>query len=102
MTTKNGILKAVRNNCHECACGSVKEIADCMMVECPMFAFRMGKDPFPSRGGFGVKRPVQTMQSEQSKLEGLLSPKGREYYQDRVQELADRGIFLFDEKGDLR
>jgi len=48
MTTKNTILKAIRQNCLDCCCHSVKEIELCQ-VKCSLKPFRFGKDPSPSR-----------------------------------------------------
>lgn len=49
MTTKAAILKAIRKNCIECSAGSMAAIQHCPMEDCPLFPYRMGKDPCPAR-----------------------------------------------------
>jgi len=52
MTTKTEILKAIRDHCLECCCGSEKEVSICAVgSKCHMFDFRFGKDPRPARNG---------------------------------------------------
>lgn len=38
-------LKAIRLKCLECSAGSRKEVRDCGVVECPLLAFRFGRNP---------------------------------------------------------
>ena len=47
--TKASILKQIRLYCLECSCGSVAEVDRCTMANCPLFAFRFGKDPEPRK-----------------------------------------------------
>lgn len=42
------ILKAVRKNCLECS-GEVTMVRDCTVTRCPLFPYRMGKDPFKKK-----------------------------------------------------
>jgi hypothetical protein len=39
-------IKAIRANCIECSGGSQNEVKMCVIPECPLFPFRMGKNPF--------------------------------------------------------
>jgi len=57
MTTKGAILRAIRENCLSCCCGSVKEVETCnvgnnqtsSVRRCQLYPYRMGKDPLPSK-----------------------------------------------------
>ena len=40
------VLKAVRAKCLDCSGGSHAEVADCLIRSCPLFPFRMGKNPW--------------------------------------------------------
>ena len=39
-------LKAIRCFCIECMGGQVREVKDCTAPNCPLYAFRMGKNPY--------------------------------------------------------
>jgi len=39
-------LKAIRANCVECSGGSAAEARKCVTVTCPLWPYRMGKNPF--------------------------------------------------------
>lgn len=47
--TKAKILKVIRAFCIECMGGSMTEVENCTAPRCPLFEFRRGKDPMPSR-----------------------------------------------------
>jgi hypothetical protein len=66
MTTKTELLRKIRKNCVECNGGKPTGIEECTMeLKCPLWPFRMGKDPEPSRvrqgwrlqEGLGRKEP---------------------------------------------
>jgi len=40
------VLKAVRRKCLECSGGSHAEVNDCLVRQCPLFPFRLGKNPW--------------------------------------------------------
>ena len=42
-------LKAIKCFCIECMGGQVREVKDCTAPICPLYAFRMGKNPYRSR-----------------------------------------------------
>ena len=44
------LTKAVRANCLQCA-GSISEVSRCTMVDCPLFCFRGGFDPYRGKRG---------------------------------------------------
>jgi hypothetical protein len=37
-------LKAIRNKCLDCSCFDGVEVANCPIEECPLWAFRSGKN----------------------------------------------------------
>ncbi len=49
MTTKRELLSEIRKNCIGCSGEKLTGIAECTMeLKCPLWPFRMGKDPEPS------------------------------------------------------
>ena len=42
-------LKTIRCFCIECMGGQGREVKDCTAPNCPLYAFRMGKNPYRSR-----------------------------------------------------
>lgn len=38
-------LKAIRAKCLDCSCDSKKEVRECPITDCPLYAYRMGKRP---------------------------------------------------------
>ncbi len=44
-------LKAIRKNCLECSSGSANEVNNCIITDCPLYQFRLGKNP--NRKGIG-------------------------------------------------
>ena len=42
-------LKAIKCFCIECMGGQAREVKDCTAPNCPLYAFRMGKNPYPTR-----------------------------------------------------
>ena len=47
MTTKAGILRAIRQKCLDCSCHQPSEVKDCQLTACSLWPFRMGNDPCP-------------------------------------------------------
>lgn len=39
-------VKAIRSKCLDCCCGSPSEVKNCTVVQCPLFPFRFGKNPY--------------------------------------------------------
>lgn len=39
-------IKTIRKNCLECKAGSYKEVRLCSMTDCPLFFYRLGRNPF--------------------------------------------------------
>jgi hypothetical protein len=50
MTTDNepirSPLKAIRAKCLDCSCNSTREARLCVILDCPLYPFRMGKNPY--------------------------------------------------------
>lgn len=46
---KRRLLDAVRENCIGCCAGYVAEVRRCRMVQCPMWPYRMGTNPFSTK-----------------------------------------------------
>ena len=44
-------LKAIRAKCLDCSAGQPKEVRFCAIPECPLYAYRFGKNP--KRTGIG-------------------------------------------------
>lgn len=53
---KAQILKRIRLFCLNCMEGNSQEVLYCTTPECQLYDFRQGKDPYPSRRGYGFKK----------------------------------------------
>ena len=42
-------LKAIRQHCLECCCGSAYEVKNCVIHDCELYPFRLGNNPFRTR-----------------------------------------------------
>ena len=42
-------LKAIREKCVNCCCGDASEVRKCVAIDCALWPFRMGKNPFRKR-----------------------------------------------------
>lgn len=38
-------LRAIRTKCIDCSAGSMKEVRECVMLDCPLYPYRLGKSP---------------------------------------------------------
>jgi hypothetical protein len=43
--TKTDLLKTIRARCLDCTCDQIKEVQLCPSEDCPLWKYRMGKDP---------------------------------------------------------
>lgn len=64
--TKGKIIKQIRTFCLSCMGNSSDEVAGCTAPNCPLYDFRQGKDPFPSKRG--PKNPYFSSTEYQNKL----------------------------------
>ena len=42
-------IKAIRAKCLDCVCGSEAEVRKCPVVDCSLWPFRFGRNPFHAR-----------------------------------------------------
>ena len=40
------VLRAIRLKCLDCSCFQLGEVRDCPVTTCPLYPFRLGKNPF--------------------------------------------------------
>lgn len=52
-------LRAIRAKCLDCCGGSEKEVRECQITGCALFAYRMGHNP--NRTGIGGALPSMTL-----------------------------------------
>jgi len=38
-------IKAIRKKCLDCCCDQLKEIRECPVIKCPLYAYRFGRRP---------------------------------------------------------
>ena len=38
-------IKAIRQMCKDCTCYQPKEIRNCIIIDCPLYPYRMGRRP---------------------------------------------------------
>ena len=43
------VLRAIRLKCLDCSCFQLGEVRDCLITTCPLYPFRLGKNPFRKR-----------------------------------------------------
>lgn len=60
--------KAIRAKCLDCCCGSANEVNICHLTDCPLHAFRFGKNPYTNR----------VLTDEQKEAAGARLAKARE------------------------
>lgn len=77
MEYKTNPVKAIREKCLDCCCGSSNEVSLCTITSCPIHPFRFGKNPF---------RQKREMTEEQRKAIRDRLKKGRENYSDSEEE----------------
>lgn len=62
MTTKAGVLRAIRAKSIDCCAGSKRESALCIATACDLWPFRMGRDPTPRDDvGFANRTPSRAV-----------------------------------------
>lgn len=55
-------VKAIRAYCLECSNQQPSEVRDCHLTDCPLWPYRMGKNP--NRKGMGPKQPAFLKETE--------------------------------------
>lgn len=67
-------VKAIRAKCIDCCCGQENEVKLCPMEDCPLWAFRFGKNPY-------VKKREFTEEQLASMREALARGRAKRYGQ---------------------
>jgi hypothetical protein len=49
-------LKAIREKCLDCCCGNAAEVRKCVAVDCALWPFRMGTNPFRKKGELSLEQ----------------------------------------------
>lgn len=80
MEYKTNPVKAIREKCLDCCCGSVVEVKECQCVQCPIYPYRLGKNPF---------RQKREMTEEQRKAVGDRLKEARKNLGSSVEEFED-------------
>ena len=65
-------LKAIRRKCLDCSVGSRAEVRECVIPGCPLYLYRLGKNP--ARKGMGSIQNLQDSQKLSTQL-GVLDGK---------------------------
>lgn len=55
-------LKAIREKCKDCTCGMLDEIRHCPIPDCPLFPFRMGKNPYRTKRRLSAEEKEKLVQ----------------------------------------
>lgn len=63
-------LNAIKEHCIDCCCGVKAEVKNCTVLNCPLYPFRNGKNPYTKRG--------QNMTDEQKQAVAERMKKARE------------------------
>ena len=61
-------VKSIRKYCLWCSGDSYSEVKQCVITDCPLFPYRLGKSPNRVRGGGGIrsqKHPTRGASYEQ-------------------------------------
>lgn len=53
--------KAIRAKCLDCSCGSQKEVRECVIPDCPLYPYRMGKNPYYKGNKKGNPKGVEAL-----------------------------------------
>lgn len=62
-------IKAIRAKCLECSNYQPKEVRECLITDCPLYRYRMGKNP--NRVGIGNLKGVLLGKNKESKGQNL-------------------------------
>lgn len=61
-------VKAIREKCLDCCCGNAAEVRKCVAVDCALWPYRMGANPFR-------KKRELTLEERRERAERLSKPK---------------------------
>ena len=80
MEYKTNPVKAIREKCLDCCLGSTLEVKECTVETCPIYPFRLGKNPF---------RQKREMTEEQRKAVGDRLRESRKSSSDSNETCED-------------
>jgi hypothetical protein len=66
--TKHSPLRAIRAKCLDCSCGKRAEIRRCPVTDCPLYQYRMGKNPYH---GLSARRAEGSLSRETGEKVGV-------------------------------
>ena len=46
VSENTNVLRAIRLKCYDCSSYQSNEVRDCIVTNCPLYPFRLGKNPF--------------------------------------------------------
>ena len=49
VSENTNVLRAIKLKCLDCSTYNINEIKECPVKECPLYPFRLGKNPFRKR-----------------------------------------------------
>ena len=83
-------LKAIRQHCLECCCGSAYEVKNCVIHDCNLYPYRLGSNPFRTRS--------MTDEQKQAAAERLksarLAKKSLTNNEENSDQLIKQGKFV--------
>ena len=69
-------VKAIRAKCLDCVCGSSNEVAMCPCVDCALYPFRFGKNPYRSKRIYTEEEKVRLVeQLNRSRCSAVVAEK---------------------------
>lgn len=68
-------LKAIKAKCLDCCCGQYVEVKNCTCKDCPLWDFRLGKNPHRSRTVTEEQRERMRERAKKLAAEGKLGKK---------------------------
>ena len=74
-------LKAIRQHCLDCCCGSAYEVKNCVIHDCELYPFRLGNNPFCTRS--------MTEEQKQAAAERLKSARMAKKSLTNNEEISD-------------
>jgi len=60
-------IRAIRAKCLDCACGQYSEVRECIINDCPLWEYRLGKRPAKSNSAAKSPKPDKEFSSSGSK-----------------------------------
>ena len=79
-------IKVIRAKCIDCCCGQSSEVKLCPSIKCPLYPFRMGKNPFHAKREYTDEQQA-TMAERLSKIRRQKQGENRNDSED--EEIID-------------